>query len=49
MPEGPEALAATAETDLMWIDEAIRRITVGTWEETYEFFGTFKWVTSRSN
>jgi ATP-dependent helicase/nuclease subunit A len=44
MPEGPAALAGTAETDLMWIDEAIRRITVGTWEETYEFFGTLKWV-----
>ena len=28
MPEGPEPLAGTAETDLMWIDEAIRRITV---------------------
>ena len=23
MPEGPRALAGTAETDLMWIDEAI--------------------------
>ncbi|WP_371812555.1 helicase-exonuclease AddAB subunit AddA [Sporosarcina sp. Marseille-Q4063] len=44
MPEGPAALAGTAETDLMWIDEAIRRITVGTWEETYAFFGTLKWV-----
>ena len=44
MPEGPEPLAATAETDLLWIDEAIRRITTGTWEETYEFFGTLKWV-----
>jgi len=44
MPEGPEALAATAEADLIWIDEAIRRITTGTWEETYEFFGTLKWT-----
>ncbi|MCZ2259014.1 helicase-exonuclease AddAB subunit AddA [Sporosarcina sp. G11-34] len=44
MPDGPEPLATTAETDLMWIDEAIRRITTGTWEETYEFFGTVKWV-----
>ena len=24
MPDGPEPLAATAETDLLWIDEAIR-------------------------
>ena len=44
MPDGPEPLAATAETDLLWIDEAIRRITSGTWEETYEFFGTLKWA-----
>lgn len=44
MPEGPEPLGKTAEADLLWIDEAIRRITVGTWEETYEFFGTLKWT-----
>lgn len=44
MPEGPSPLEATAETDLLWIDEAIRRITIGTWEETYEFFGTLKWA-----
>lgn len=44
MPDGPEPLAATAEADLMWIDEAIRRITSGTWEETYDFFGSVKWV-----
>lgn len=44
MPDGPEPLAATAEADLMWIDEAIRRITSGTWEDTYAFFGSVKWV-----
>lgn len=44
MPEGPEPLGKTAEADLVWIDEAIRRITMGTWEETYEFFGTLKWT-----
>ncbi|MFD1926919.1 helicase-exonuclease AddAB subunit AddA [Sporosarcina siberiensis] len=44
MPNGPEPLAATAEMDLVWIDEAIRRITTSSWEETYEFFGTIKWV-----
>ncbi len=44
MPDGPEPLAATAEADLMWINEAIRRITDGTWEETYAFFGSLKWV-----
>ena len=49
MPEGPEPLGETAEADLLWIDEAIRRITVGTWEETYEFFGTLKWAKSRRN
>lgn len=44
MPDGPGPLASTAESDLLWIDEAIRRISVGTWTETYEFFGTLKWV-----
>ncbi|MDS9470353.1 helicase-exonuclease AddAB subunit AddA [Sporosarcina pasteurii] len=44
MPDGPEPLIKTAEADLQWIDEAIRRIRTGTWEETYEFFGTLKWV-----
>ena len=44
MPDGPEPLAATAEADLLWIDEAVRRITQGTWEETYEFFASLKWV-----
>ena len=44
MPDGPEPLAATAEADLMWINEAIRRVTDGTWEETYAFFGLLKWA-----
>ena len=44
MPDGPEPLAATAEADLMWIEEAIRRIAEGSWEETYAFFGSLKWV-----
>ena len=44
MPEGPEPLGKTAEADLLWIDEAIRRITMGTWEETYEYFDTLKWT-----
>ncbi|AOV08473.1 helicase-exonuclease AddAB subunit AddA [Sporosarcina ureilytica] len=44
MPDGPEPLIKTAEADLQWIDEAIRRTRTGTWEETYEFFGTLKWV-----
>ena len=26
MPDGPEPLAATAEADLLWINEAIRRM-----------------------
>ncbi|MHA6258433.1 helicase-exonuclease AddAB subunit AddA [Sporosarcina sp. CAU 1771] len=44
MPEGPEPLAATAETDLMLIEEGIRRISSGTWQETFEFFASVKWV-----
>ena len=44
MPDGPEPLAATAEADLMWIEEATRRMTEGSWEETYAFFGSLKWV-----
>jgi len=44
MVDGPEPLAATAEADLMWINEAIRRVTDGTWEETYAFFGSLKWI-----
>ncbi|QTD41209.1 helicase-exonuclease AddAB subunit AddA [Sporosarcina sp. Te-1] len=44
MPEGPEPLAATAEADLLWIREAIRRITEGTWVDTFEFFASLTWV-----
>lgn len=44
MPDGPEPLAATAEADLLWINEAMRRMSAGTWQETYEFFGSLKWV-----
>ena len=44
MPDGPEPLAATAEADLMWIEEAARRIAEGSWEETYAYFGSLKWV-----
>lgn len=43
-PDGPEPLVATAEADLQWIDEALRRITTESWEATYEFFGSLKWV-----
>ncbi|BAQ10254.1 ATP-dependent helicase/nuclease subunit b [Bacillus sp. OxB-1] len=46
LPDGPEPLAATAEADLLWINEAIRRLNETTWEETYEFFATLKWVTA---
>lgn len=44
LPDGPEPLMATAESDLLWINEAIRRMSAGTWQETYEFFGSLKWV-----
>lgn len=44
MPEGPESLIPTAEADLQWLLEAKRRIEEGSWEETYTFFGSLKWV-----
>lgn len=44
MPDGPEPLEVTAQTDLVWIDEAIRRISTSTWESTYAFFDSLKWV-----
>ena len=44
MPEGPEPLIATAEADLLWLNEARRRIMEGTWEETYTFFHSLTWV-----
>ncbi|WP_192598817.1 helicase-exonuclease AddAB subunit AddA [Sporosarcina limicola] len=44
MPDGPEPLVATAEADMLWINEAIYRMTAGTWETTYEFFGSLKWT-----
>ncbi|WP_318615751.1 helicase-exonuclease AddAB subunit AddA [Sporosarcina sp. YIM B06819] len=44
MPDGPEPLAATAEADLLWIHEAMRRMSESTWQETYEFFGSLKWA-----
>ncbi|MHC8517538.1 helicase-exonuclease AddAB subunit AddA [Sporosarcina sp. ITBMC105] len=44
LPEGPEPLAVTADTDLQWLLEAKRRIDEGTWEDTYHFFGSLTWV-----
>ncbi|WOV89144.1 helicase-exonuclease AddAB subunit AddA [Sporosarcina oncorhynchi] len=44
MPEGPEPLIPTAEADLQWLLEAKRRIEEGSWEDTYTFFGSLKWV-----
>lgn len=44
IPDGPAPLKATAEADLQWIDEAIRRMKSGTWEETYTFFESLKWA-----
>lgn len=44
MPEGPEPLIETAKADLQWLREAKRRIEEGSWEDTYEFFGSLKWV-----
>ncbi len=44
MPEGPEPLAATAEADLCGLMKRFDALQMGTWEETYEFFGTLKWA-----
>lgn len=44
LPNGPEPLAATADADLAWINEAIRRLNEMTWEDTYDYFATLKWV-----
>lgn len=44
MPDGPAPLEATAEADLQWINEAMRHMSEGTWQETYEFFGSLKWA-----
>lgn len=46
MPNGPAALGDTAEQDRMMLQEAIYRISSGTWQETYEYFQTIKWVTA---
>ncbi len=48
MPDGPEPLIPTAEADLQWIEEALRRVTSESWEETYAFFDTLKWVRAGS-
>ncbi|KXH79756.1 helicase-exonuclease AddAB subunit AddA [Sporosarcina sp. HYO08] len=46
MPDGPEPLAATADADLQWVQEAIRLLTEATWEEIYAYFNSLKWVTA---
>lgn len=46
MPDGPEPLAATADADLQWVQEAIRLLTEATWEESYAYFNSLKWVTA---
>lgn len=48
MPDGPAPLIPTAEADLQWIEEALRRVKVESWEETYAFFDTLKWVRAGS-
>ncbi|RUL54248.1 hypothetical protein EK386_06990 [Lysinibacillus antri] len=44
-PDGPFTYAETADLDFVLIDEAIRRIQYGTWQDAYDFFSTLKWST----
>lgn len=38
LPDGPAPLVPTAQADLVSINEAIRTISQGTWEQTHAFF-----------
>lgn len=44
LPDGPSPLVKTAEADLIWITEAIRTLSSGTWEQTHAFFQQLVWV-----
>nr|WP_106783806.1 helicase-exonuclease AddAB subunit AddA [Lysinibacillus timonensis] len=44
-PDGPAPYGETAELDFVLIQEAMRRIEHGTWQEVYEYFSTLKWST----
>ncbi|WP_432354658.1 helicase-exonuclease AddAB subunit AddA [Sporosarcina sp. A2] len=44
LPDGPAPLEATANADLVWIHEAIRSVSTGTWEQTHALFQQLVWV-----
>lgn len=44
LPDGPTPLIKTAEADLVWINEAIRSISISTWEQTHALFQQLVWV-----
>ncbi|MCP1143792.1 helicase-exonuclease AddAB subunit AddA [Lysinibacillus endophyticus] len=44
-PDGPYTYGETAELDFALINEAVRRINHGTWQDLYDFFSTLKWST----
>ncbi|SOB91579.1 DNA helicase/exodeoxyribonuclease V subunit A [Ureibacillus xyleni] len=44
-PDGPYTYGETAELDFAVINEAVRRINHGTWQDLYDFFSTLKWST----
>lgn len=48
MPDGPEPLLKTAEADLLWINEALRKVLSSTWEDVYSYFQTLKWERAAS-
>ncbi|MEL4024149.1 helicase-exonuclease AddAB subunit AddA [Lysinibacillus endophyticus] len=43
--DGPYTYGETAELDFALINEAVRRINHGTWQDLYDFFSTLKWST----
>ncbi|KGR90552.1 ATP-dependent helicase [Ureibacillus massiliensis 4400831 = CIP 108448 = CCUG 49529] len=44
-PDGPAPYGETAELDFILIQEGIRRVTNGTWQELYDYFASLKWST----
>lgn len=48
LPDGPAPLFATAEADRLWIQEALRKVINGTWEDLYAYFQTLKWERAAS-
>ncbi|RHW39885.1 helicase-exonuclease AddAB subunit AddA [Lysinibacillus yapensis] len=44
-PDGPYAYGETAQLDFALIEEAIRLVKAGTWQEAYDYFNALKWST----